>query len=358
MKKSYVFNLDIKDFFPSINFGRVYGLLLAKPYECTREVATVLAQICTVNNTLPQGAPTSPTVSNMICARMDSELRRLAQRNRCTYTRYADDLTFSTSMPSFPPDIAKVVKDISGTHVHVGSELGSIINDNGFLINYDKVRLQTKGQRQSVTGITVNEKCNLQQSYIRQIRAMLHAWEKYGEVAAENYFRQKYDLKNRSPYKREVRFREVLRGKIEFLGQIRGKRDTYYCKYRKKLRQLAPEMVRGLPCIEDSPGLSKELHRRVHKLLCDTEQFQSHRTLAALFGDPSLIIWRTGLPDTSGYSLDERTEEVLGYLYTKRDIQGTPALILLIRCLTERTDPGDMRHLELKELENALSKEL
>lgn len=244
----------------------------------------------------------------MICARLDSELRRLAQRNRCTYTRYADDLTFSTSMASFPPDIAKVVKELSGTHVHVGSQLEFIINDNGFSINYDKVRLQTKGQRQSVTGITVNEKCNLQRSYIRQIRAMLHAWEKHGEVAAENYFHQKYDLKNRSPYKREVCFREVLRGKIEFLGLIRGKGDTYYCKYRKKLRQLAPEMVSGPPCLEASPGLSKELHLRVCELLLVANEFQNDYTLRALFRDPDLAPWHDGLPSTLHSSPRERVD--------------------------------------------------
>jgi RNA-directed DNA polymerase len=356
--RNYVLNIDIQDFFPSINFGRVYGLFLAKPYQRTRAVATVLAQICTLNNALPQGAPTSPIISNMICARLDSRLMRLARDNRCFYTRYADDLTFSTTMPSFPHDLARVVKDISGTHVQVGAQLEQVINENGFTINYEKVRLQTRGQRQAVTGVTVNEKSNLPRAYIREIRAMLHAWEEYGEARAEDYFRQKYDLKNRNPYNAGPRFRDVLKGKIEFLGLIRGKDDTYYCKYRKRLRQLAPEMVKGPPCDEDSPGLSEGLYHRVRKLLCDTEQFQSHRTLAPLFGDPALSSWRTGLPDTSGYSPDERTEQVLDYLHTKRDREGTPALTLLIRCLTERTDPGDMRYHQLAQLENDLSREL
>src|SRR3989338_2322638 len=95
--RKYVFNIDLKDFFPSINFGRVRGLFIGFPYNRNTAVATVLAQICCFNNQLPQGAPTSPTVSNMICAKLDAQLQQLAKRYKCTYTRYADDITFSTT---------------------------------------------------------------------------------------------------------------------------------------------------------------------------------------------------------------------------------------------------------------------
>lgn len=93
LKQRYILNLDLQDFFPSINFGRVRGLFIAKPYNCTQEVATILAQICCYNNQLPQGAPTSPIISNMICARLDSQLQKLAKKYWCIYTRYADDIT-------------------------------------------------------------------------------------------------------------------------------------------------------------------------------------------------------------------------------------------------------------------------
>ena len=102
VRRRYVFNIDIKDFFPSINFGRVRGMFMAKPYNLSPKVATVLAQLCCFNGRLPQGAPTSPTVSNMICAKMDSQLQQLSASHRCTYTRYADDMTFSTSRRSSP----------------------------------------------------------------------------------------------------------------------------------------------------------------------------------------------------------------------------------------------------------------
>ena len=76
-KKNWVLNIDLEDFFSSINFGRVRGMFIGKPYNLPASVATVLAQICIYKNQLPQGAPTSPVVSNMICAKMDSELQDL-----------------------------------------------------------------------------------------------------------------------------------------------------------------------------------------------------------------------------------------------------------------------------------------
>jgi len=96
--KRYVLNFDLKDFFPSINFGRVRGMFMALPYALNPEVATVLAQICCYDNQLPQGAPTSPVVSNMLCAKLDSQLQKVAKKYRFTYTRYADDITFSTTV--------------------------------------------------------------------------------------------------------------------------------------------------------------------------------------------------------------------------------------------------------------------
>ena len=93
-----ILNIDLEDFFPSINFGRVRGLFMGIPYNLNPTVATILAQICCTNNQLPQGAPTSPIVTNMICAKMDSQLMGLAKANKCDCTRYVDDITFSTNL--------------------------------------------------------------------------------------------------------------------------------------------------------------------------------------------------------------------------------------------------------------------
>ena len=104
--KKYVFNIDLKDFFPTINFGRVRGMFMGKPYNLPQKVSTVLAHLCCHDRELPQGAPTSPIISNMICGKLDSQLQQLASKYRCTYSRYADDMTFSTTLKKCPSGIA------------------------------------------------------------------------------------------------------------------------------------------------------------------------------------------------------------------------------------------------------------
>ncbi|HEY9605767.1 MAG TPA: reverse transcriptase domain-containing protein, partial [Allocoleopsis sp.] len=240
LRQRYILNLDIKDFFPSINFGRVRGLYMAFPYHCTEDVATVLAQICCYENQLPQGAPTSPIVSNMICAQLDNQLQKLAKKYHCIYTRYADDITFSTSKPKFPPQLTYFSDKLE--KLVIGDELEQIIDKNGFSINESKTRLKTKYKRQEVTGITVNEKLNVKRKAIRQVRAMLHAWEKYGLERAQAEFLIRFDKKQHF-HKHQPSFKYIVRGKIEFIGKIRGKDDPIYLKFVRWLNKLAPELV-------------------------------------------------------------------------------------------------------------------
>jgi RNA-directed DNA polymerase len=260
LQQKCVLNLDIKDFFPSINFGRVRGLFMAHPYNYPKEVATVLAQICCHENKLPQGAPTSPTISNMICARMDSQLQHIARKHRCIYTRYADDITFSTSKSQFSGllafDLGKEGKFV------LGEGLREIIEQNGFSVNESKVRLRTQYQHQEVTGITVNEKLNVRRKYVRQIRAMLHAWEKYGLELAQEEFYRKRKLEGS-----EISYRDVVKGKIEFLRNVKGEGDPIYVKFLEKLKQLAPEMISAHKLKRANDQLEKNKHAK--KLACN-----------------------------------------------------------------------------------------
>ena len=121
--KSYVLNIDLKDFFPSIHFGRVRGLFMAQPYGVGAPASRFLAQLCCSQGKLPQGAPTSPIVSNMICSKLDGDLQKLAKKYRCTYTRYADDITFSTTAKEFPEDLASPVDAWTGPDLHLGPSL-------------------------------------------------------------------------------------------------------------------------------------------------------------------------------------------------------------------------------------------
>lgn len=230
--KKFVLNIDLEDFFPSINFARVFGMFKAPPYNFDKEVATVLARICCDEFEFPQGAPTSPIISNMICARMDSQLKWLAQVLKCWYSRYCDDLTFSTSKDSFPRELAFNVPTGGKPGAEVGGRLEALINDNGFSVNYKKVRLQKWTERQEVTGLIVNSRRpNVDRAYKRQIRAMLHAWEKHGLANAETIHLSRFRHKYRSPFKPLPQFEHVVRGKIAFLGMVRGPADPTYRRY-------------------------------------------------------------------------------------------------------------------------------
>lgn len=240
LKQKYILNLDLKDFFPSINFGRIRGLLMAKPYNCTQEVATVLAQICCYKNQLPQGSPSSPILSNMICAKLDSQLQRLAKKHRCIYTRYADDITFSTFRSKFPPRLAYYSTE--SNQFALGGNINKIIEENGFKVNLAKVRLQSRYGHQEVTGITVNEKLNVNRKYIRNLRAILHAWEKYGLEKTQHKFWQQYDQKKRL-HKDENYFQTIVRNRIEFVGLVKGKDNLIYLKLLKSLNKVAPKLV-------------------------------------------------------------------------------------------------------------------
>lgn len=239
----FVFNLDLADFFPSIHLGRVRGMFMKKPFECNPPVATVLAQLCCHKGKLPQGAPTSPIISNLICGKMDVQLQRFAKDNLCTYTRYADDISFSSKRRVFPRSVAYIEEN--SDKLQVGEGLLSIIAQNKFVVNEAKLRLQNENRRQIVTGLKVNRFPNVPRRLLSQVRAMLHAWEKYGLKAAEDEHLAKYDKKHRAGYRGRPSFQYVLKGKIEFIGMVRGKNSPIFLKLGRALRQLNPTLTKG-----------------------------------------------------------------------------------------------------------------
>lgn len=214
------------------------------PYNITANAATVLAQVCCTKEGLPQGAPTSPIISNMICARLDGQLQRLAKKYRCTYSRYADDITFSTTLPLFPKALAV---PISGSWAQwslpLGSELVSAITSNDFRINHNKVRMQHSNFHQEVTGLTVNKFPNVDRRFVRQIRAMLHAWEKYGHEEAEREFLMRYDRRARNSELNPPVFGRVIQGKLDFLKMVKGRNDLTYRRLWTKLHELDPSLA-------------------------------------------------------------------------------------------------------------------
>jgi RNA-directed DNA polymerase len=178
--RRYVLNFDLQDFFPSINFGRVRGFFIRSgKFRLHPDVATVLAQIACHNNSLPQGSPCSPIISELIAQRLDMKLVQLAKEHRCTYSRYADDITLSTNQKTFPAEIA-ALEEVGGSDWHLADQVAQAIKLQGFNVNPAKTRMHYRGSRQLVTGLVVNEKVNVRASYKQYARAMCNSLFKTG----------------------------------------------------------------------------------------------------------------------------------------------------------------------------------
>ncbi len=243
----WVFALDLEDFFPSITTRRVEGLFKKWPFEYSDEVATLLARLCCFGNALPQGAPTSPIISNYICRGMDRDIAKLAMKHRCYYTRYADDLVFSTDRGTFPAGIAT----LEGNKASPSPALEGIIEGAGFKVNERKTRLQVSFQRQRVTGLVVNEKVNVSRRYIRGLRALLHIWRVHGPVKASASLQRASPDPNWPPGKPYPSLAAVAQGRVQYVGAVRGWDDPVYLKLAVKLNECephfhAPNIAQGL----------------------------------------------------------------------------------------------------------------
>jgi hypothetical protein len=172
-------NVDLTDFFGSLNFGRVRGFFISSSdFKLHERVATVIAQIACHDNCLPTGSPCSPVISNLIGRVLDLRLVRHAKRLGCTYTRYVDDLTFSSNHRSLPVALAKM--DGKDRAWRPGDLLTKEIGRAGFSINDKKTRVQYRDSRQEVTGLSVNRRVNTTATYRRYTRAMLDSLFKTG----------------------------------------------------------------------------------------------------------------------------------------------------------------------------------
>lgn len=255
--KNYVYNIDLKNFFPSIELHRIKAVLKLEPFSLytpeREKLAFLIANLCCHvedneaeilpkykigHNSydlayldelkqrafLPQGSPTSPILSNIICQKLDRRLNGLAKKVNAKFTRYADDITFSANKDVF--------------NLEFKSEMRRIIEEQNFTINEKKVRLQGLGYRQEVTGLIVNEKVNVTKKYIREIRAMLHNWDTLGYEKASQVFKQFYKAEKSHVKKENPSFRNVLWGKLQFLKMVRGYEDELTKKYLEQFKRL------------------------------------------------------------------------------------------------------------------------
>ena len=182
--RDLVVNCDLKDFFPTVTYRRVKGLYRALGYS--EEVATIFALLATEPRVdeveldgdvyyvhsgerhLPQGSPASPAITNLLCRRLDRHLDGLAVSLGYTYTRYADDLTFSADGEA-TSQVGSLLRTVS-----------QVVAYEGFALHPDKTRIMRRGRRQEVTGLTVNDRLGVDRKTLRRFRAVLYQIEKDG----------------------------------------------------------------------------------------------------------------------------------------------------------------------------------
>lgn len=257
-RKRFVILADLKEFFPTITFPRVRGALLAKPFLLHPTVATCVAQLCCKDGVLPQGAPTSPALSNLICRSLDHSLLRLAKNHRLTVSRYADDMCFSTSQPKIPDEIA----DLSGGGWIAGRGLNEVVTNCGFELNAAKFKVRTAETTQLVTGLVVNRGVSLPRRWRRQLRVLLHLVKKHGERRAGEIAATW--VNPTASRQRFVSIEQVIRGKSHFAQYVdyrcgRTYSDALFRSYPGQ-RRLLPRPLKGVPLRLMAEGKTDLLH--------------------------------------------------------------------------------------------------
>jgi hypothetical protein len=268
---NYVFNLDLKDFFHSFDRNRVKMGLMYEPFNLKGDkepLAFLLASLCThpfkidgeVKNVLPQGSPTSPTLTNILCKKLDRRLKGLANRFGATFTRYADDITFSSPHNIFQSEQNPVLNK-KGSYDNFTAELERLIKEEKLIVNPYKTRLQKAGYRQEATGLIVNEKVNVRRHYTKQIRMWLYYWEKYGYEKAGQIFKRDYASDKGHVKNINVHLVNVLDGKLEFLKMVKGSEDTTYKLLKERFDKLCGDVspVNTVLDIWENEGIEKAM---------------------------------------------------------------------------------------------------
>lgn len=243
-----VYNIDLKDFFSSIDQARVWIRFKLKPFSLDgsagkQDIAKLMAGLCCHDmvverqgedgqwrkerrNVLPQGAPTSPVLTNIICQQLDYYLNRVALRFGLKYSRYADDITFSSPHNVYGPN-GEFIK-----------ELEKQISKHGFHIKTSKTRLQKQGFRQEVTGLVINDTPNVQRRYIKELRKWLYYWETYGYTKASDLFEPTYIADKGYVKGENPTMANVVRGKLDFFGMVKGKDNETFKSLNQRFEKL------------------------------------------------------------------------------------------------------------------------
>lgn len=229
--KDIVYNIDLKDFFNSVSYDTIIAKLIRQPYYFSYSAARLITDLLTVNydnvRITPQGAPSSPILTNIIADHLDVRLSKFAEKHNITYSRYADDISFSFNRSVLrgwnSHGYWKGIKDI----------IFDIIETEGFNINRHKTRISFINQRHEVTGLIVNKKVNVRREYIKRLRTVLHNWERDGYIISSYNFLKHYEFASNSK-KHLSPMERVVEGQLSFIKMVKGENDTTYQKLKNR----------------------------------------------------------------------------------------------------------------------------
>ena len=305
VRKSWVFNADLEKFFPAIRMEKVEsalsgiklkfllddpgknGAMCYQDIQLSDGIVSFLANLCCFRSLeestdpeswygLPQGAPTSPVLSDMVARGMDEDLLSFCAGMGIEYTRYADDMSFS---PLNPKDYSGYRQLICGENTGkpaLSREVLEIIQGHGFRINVRKNKLFNGKSCKQVTGLSVNEFPNVPRKLIRSIRQDLYLWKKHGHERASEIM---HEQKNYRHKKCPKRLCNMLHGKLMFLSMVRGKGDPIYLKFVRKLKELEHRDImstteEGFVCKWDPSGLMGDKNSWEPKVEIDPMNFR------------------------------------------------------------------------------------
>ncbi len=202
-KKKYLLKMDLEDFFGSITFIQVYRNVFNTRYF-PKQIGTMLTEICTKDDVLPQGAPTSPMLSNLVMRHFDDTIGDWCMQRGISYTRYSDDMTFSGDVPLY----------------FVYEKVSRMLDNMGFSINEKKTHFITNASRQTVTGLTVNDDVRIPVDYKRKLRQEVYYALKYTVEGSLKYTKNEKYITTHETYFGSYEVYECQKYLNHLLGQI------------------------------------------------------------------------------------------------------------------------------------------
>ncbi|MEL6628713.1 MAG: reverse transcriptase family protein [Bacteroidota bacterium] len=200
----YLLNVDLKDFFHSVRRNHVLEIFQGPPFHFEHDLPGILTKLTVHKGRLPMGAPTSPVLSNLACRQLDEKLSELALQNQWNFTRYADDMSFSSQKP---------IEDLQIQLIR------HLIQQSAFTINEKKIKQYGPDEGKIVTGLLVTDKVQLADGYLEQLRH---------DIAQLKQVMEAQNLQGQLDSKWVDQLKLQVRGRLNFAGFVVGKRKQTY----------------------------------------------------------------------------------------------------------------------------------